>query len=141
MKIILLSVLICLNVCGLSAQEINQTEIRDVLKKQETAWNRGNINDFMDGYWRSDSLLFVGSSGPSYGWHTTLEGYKRRYPNKEAMGILHFDIREIRILCEDRGFVLGKWNLTRKIGDIGGYFTLLLKKINGKWVIVADHTS
>lgn len=141
MRSVLIVLLSFVVINSVSAQTDAEKEILDVLKKQEMFWNEGNIAKFMDGYWKSDSLLFVGSSGPSYGWQTTLDGYKKRYPGKDAMGTLHFDIREIKSLSSEYGFVVGKWSLTRNIGDIGGYFSLLFRKINGKWVIIADHTS
>lgn len=141
MRSVLIVLLSFLIINSVSAQTDAEKEILDVLKKQEMFWNEGNIAKFMDGYWKSDSLLFVGSSGPSYGWQTTLDRYKKRYPGKDAMGTLHFDIREIKSLSSEYGFVVGKWSLTRNIGDIGGYFSLLFRKINGKWVIIADHTS
>lgn len=95
----------------------------------------------MQSYWHSDSLLFVGSGGPTYGWKTTLDHYKKNYPDTVAMGKLAFDILEVKMLSAYNSFVLGRWHLARKTGDIGGYFTLLFRKINGMWVIVADHTS
>ena len=123
------------------AQSSDTTAIRAVMNAQVKAWNNGNIDAFMQTYWKSDSLLFVGSKGPNYGWQTTLENYKKRYPDTTAMGKLDFNILEIKLLSAEYGFVLGKWHLTRTIGDIGGHFTLLFRKINGQWFIVADHTS
>jgi hypothetical protein len=95
----------------------------------------------MQTYWKSDSLLFVSSNGPTYGWETTLERYKKRYPDTATMGRLDFNIIQIKSISSEYSFVLGKWHLTRTIGDMGGYFTLLLRKIKDKWLIVADHTS
>lgn len=123
------------------AQHNDEQDIRTLMANQETAWNKGDVDAFMLGYWNNDSLLFVGSKGPAYGWKTTLEGYKKRYPDTTAMGKLQFTILELRLLSDDDAFVLGKWHLSRTIGDIGGYFTLLFRKINGKWYIVSDHTS
>jgi len=115
--------------------------IRRVLADQEMAWNKGDIDAFMTGYWHTDSLKFVGARGITKGWQNTSDGYKKRYPNTDAMGILKFTILSIEKTGKKSAFVTGQWQLTRKIGDIGGYFTLLWKKINGKWVIAADHTS
>jgi ketosteroid isomerase-like protein len=123
------------------AQSKDELAIRSVMDEQIKAWNNGNIDAFMQTYWRSDSLLFVGSKGPTYGWQTTLENYKKRYPDTVTMGKLDFEILKIKPLSEEYSFVLGKWHLKRTIGDAGGYFTLIFKKINGKWLIVADHTS
>lgn len=123
------------------AQTNDVTAIKEVMNEQVKAWNNGDIDAFMHTYWKSDSLLFLGSKGPSYGWQTTLNNYKKSYPDTVAMGKLDFNILDVKLLSSDYGFVLGKWHLTRTIGDIGGHFTLLFRKINGQWYIVADHTS
>ena|SRR5689334_247238 len=123
------------------AQTKDELAIRAVMDEQVKSWNSGNIDTFMQTYWKSDSLLFVGSKGPTYGWQNTLDGYKKRYPDTATMGKLDFEILEIKPLSSEYSFVLGKWHLTRTIGDAGGYFTLLFRKIKGKWLIVVDHTS
>ena len=123
------------------AQTNDEAAIRSVMSKQITAWNNGDIDAFMQTYWKNDSLLFVGSKGPTYGWQTTLENYKKRYPDTIAMGKLDFDIIQIKLLDNNNAFVLGKWHLARTMGDVGGYFTLLFRKIKNEWFIVADHTS
>lgn len=125
----------------LNAQSDDAKDISAVLDKQVTAWNNGNIDVFMQTYWKSDSLLFVGSKGPTYGWQNTLDSYKKRYPDTVAMGKLDFNILEIKLLDKNYAFVLGKWHLARTIGDIGGHFTLLFRKMQGQWYIIADHTS
>jgi len=141
MKKILLFVLL-VNITLLSfAQNADETSIRAVMNEQVKAWNNGNIDAFMQTYWKSDSLLFIGSAGPTYGWQTTLQHYKKSYPDTVAMGKLQFDILQVKLLSTEYSFVLGKWHLTRSIGDVGGYFTLLFRKINGQWLIVVDHTS
>ncbi len=95
----------------------------------------------MKTYWNNDSLLFIGKSGPKYGYETTLQNYKRSYPDTAAMGKLHFDLKQMKQLSKQYYFVVGKWHLERTIGNAEGYFTLLLKKIKGRWQIVADHSS
>ena len=124
-----------------SAQNKDEQAIREVMNKQVNSWNSGDIDAFMTTYWKNDSLLFVGSKGPIYGWQTTLESYKKSYPDTVAMGKLNFEILRIQFLAYNYSFVLGKWHLSRSIGDTGGYFTLLFRKIKKQWVIVADHTS
>ena len=104
-------------------------------------WNKGNIEGFMKGYWKSDSLIFIGSSGPQYGYKTTLERYKARYPDADHMGTLALDIVSIKQISADNYFVIGKWGLKRQAGDVNGAFSLLIKRINGKLVIIADHSS
>jgi ketosteroid isomerase-like protein len=124
-----------------SAQNKDEQTIRALLAKQTEQWNKGNIEGFMEGYWESDSLLFIGKRGPTYGYRTTLENYKKGYPDTTAMGKLKFNILTVKPLSPDTYFVLGKWMLKRTIGDLEGHYTLLLKKIKGKWLIIADHSS
>lgn len=123
------------------AQSGNEIAIRKVLEAQVLAWNAGNVESFMQGYWQSDSLMFVGKSGITYGWRKALENYKKHYPDTVAMGKLTFDLKEFKPLSPAYYFVVGKWHLQRSIGNIEGHFTLLFRKINSKWFIVVDHTS
>ncbi|HQW84943.1 MAG TPA: DUF4440 domain-containing protein [Ferruginibacter sp.] len=123
------------------AQSKDQTAIRNLLEQQRQAWNEGNIEKFMEGYWQNDSLMFVGKNGITYGWKNTLDNYEKGYPDTATMGKLKFDILEIKRLSVLYFFVIGKWHLTRSVGDVGGHFTLLVKKIKKKWVIVTDHSS
>ncbi|MXV49375.1 DUF4440 domain-containing protein [Pedobacter sp. HMF7647] len=125
---------------SLFAQD-NQKEIKDVLEAQRQAWNRGDIVHYMDGYWQSDSLVFIGRSGPHYGWSNTLENYKKSYPDKAAMGLLTFDVKEIRLLDTANAFVIGAWHLKRSKDEPHGYFTLLFRKTKQGWKIIADHSS
>ena len=124
------------------AQTTDKDAIIKLMNKQETDWNVGNIPSFMEGYWRSDSLAFVGANGPTYGWQNTLDNYNRRYPDRATMGTLKFTILKLQILDKTVATVIGKWQLTRpEKGDIGGHFTLVFRKIKGKWLIISDHTS
>ncbi len=118
-----------------------QQAILNVLETQRIAWNRGDIDGFMQGYWHSDSLLFVGSTAPTRGWQATLERYKKHYPGKAAMGKLTFTVLKVDLLDETNAFMLGAWHLQREKDAPGGYFTLWFRKINGEWKIVVDHTS
>lgn len=111
------------------------------LRSQQTHWNEGNIEAFMEGYWRSDSLVFVGKQGPKYGWETTLNRYKQAYPDQAAMGQLAFDVISTEVLSPTHVIMLGKWQLTRANDTPGGFFTLIWRKVHDKWVIVYDHTS
>ncbi|MBL7813494.1 MAG: nuclear transport factor 2 family protein [Saprospiraceae bacterium] len=116
--------------------------IMHLLDTQIAAWNRGDIDQFMVGYWQSDSLMFIGKSGLNQGYQTTLNNYKRGYPDRATMGTLKFDILKIKPLGKKHCFVVGKWHLTRpEKGDVGGHFSLVFEKIKGKWVIIADHSS
>jgi len=122
-------------------QPVDELTIRKVLDDQVKAWNQGNIEGFMQGYWKNDSLMFIGKSGINWGWQKTLENYKERYPDTTAMGKLSFDIILVKRLSPEYYYVVGKWLLNRSIGDLGGHYNLLFRKINGKWFIIADHSS
>lgn len=115
--------------------------VMQVLIQQQSAWNKGSIEGFMDGYWKSDSLQFIGKKGITKGWQNTLDVYKKSYPDTGTMGKLNFEIISIDVLSGQSAFVIGKWLLSRQKGDIGGYFSIVLKKINGHWLIVSDHSS
>ena len=138
---LLLTLLFLSAILSLSAQNKEERAIRNILNQQTIQWNKGNLEGFMKGYWESDSLLFVGKSGAEYGYKTTLDNYKKAYPDTTAMGKLAFDILKIQALSPDSYFVLGKWMLQRTIGNQNGYYTLLFRKIKKEWVIVADHSS
>ncbi|HEY8688719.1 MAG TPA: DUF4440 domain-containing protein [Chitinophagaceae bacterium] len=123
------------------AQSKDEIAIRKSLAQQTIAWNNGDIVKFMEPYWHSDSLMFIGKSGITYGWQKTLENYKKNYPDAAAMGKLDFTIIQTKKLSVLYYSVVGKWHLARAAGDISGYFTLLFKKIKNAWVIISDHSS
>jgi ketosteroid isomerase-like protein len=123
------------------AQSKDEIAIQKVMSDQQDAWNRGNIDDFMKGYWQNDSLIFVGRTGITYGYQRALDNYKKGYSNPDKMGQLTFTQLSIKKLSSDHYFVIGKWALKRKVGDVGGIYTLLFRKIDGHWRIIADHTS
>jgi ketosteroid isomerase-like protein len=140
MKSTFLSILLAVTlVC--TAQSKDEKTIRNLLAEQTAAWNRGDIESFMKGYWVNDSLMFIGKSGITYGWTNTLNNYKKGYPDTAAMGQLAFTLIKVEKISRKYFQVVGKWFLKRSIGDVGGHYTLLLRKINRKWVIVADHSS
>ncbi len=112
-----------------------------VLEKQVNSWNEGDLEAYMQGYWKSDSLVFIGASGPKYGWETTLANYKKAYPTKEKMGQLSFEIIEMEVNGESTAVVIGKWQLQRETDKPMGHFSLFWKKINGDWKIIMDHSS
>src|SRR5258708_20689035 len=139
MRILLAVSFLFLTAAG-HAQSKDELAIRKVMADQAEAWNRGSIDDFMKGYWQSDSLLFIGQSGITYGYTNALNNYKKNYDNADKMGKLFFTLLKINKLSPDYCFVIGKWLLKRKVGDARGIYTLLFRKIDGHWVIVADHT-
>jgi len=140
MRKLLFPILLLVSLAG-AAQTAAEKKIRAILARQTAAWNRGDIEGFMKGYWESDSLMFIGQSGVTYGWSRTLANYKRTYPDTVAMGQLQFDLISIRRLSPEYYFVVGKWFLKRSIGDLSGHFTLLFRKIGKSWVIISDHSS
>lgn len=117
--------------------------VRQVLTEQSACWSKGDIACYMQGYWMSDSLLFVGSRGLTYGWQQTLENYKRGYPDAAAMGQLTFVLKEMRRLSPETMLVVGKWHLKRNVaaGDLEGHFSVIFRKFEAGWRIIADHSS
>jgi len=124
-----------------TAQNNAETEIRRLLQTQTKAWNRGDLEGFVQTYWQSDSLTFIGKSGVTRGWQQTLNNYKKSYPDKAAMGILSFDVIQVKKLSGVYYYVTGKWQLQRAADAPSGHYTLLLQKIAGAWKIVSDHSS
>lgn len=141
MRTLFLTLFLALFSFGFSQSKTDISEVTELMKKQEIAWNKADIEGFMQYYWKSDSLKFIGSKGITYGWQKTLDNYKKNYPTPEAMGVLTFENNTVEQLSPDKIFIIGKWGLKRKEGDVGGHYTLLWKKLNGHWVIVVDHTS
>lgn len=141
MNRIILLLTFSLSVLNVSAQSKDELAVRKVLATQSAAWNRGDIEQFMIGYWQSDSMMFIGKSGVNYGWNATLQNYKKGYPDTAAMGKLQFTLLHLKRLSPEYYFVIGKWHLTRTAGNLEGHFTLLFRKIKGQWQIIADHSS
>lgn len=126
------------------AQELKSKDkqaILEVLDRQVECWNKQDVEGFMEGYWKSDSLKFIGKSGITKGWKGTLENYKKNYPDKNAMGTLKFEIINVQGISSYAAVVTGKWMLTRTIGNLQGVFTLIFERIDKKWVIIYDHSS
>jgi uncharacterized protein (TIGR02246 family) len=137
-KAFVLFFVFCAVVCHGQNEE---AEIRNLLTRQTETWNRGDIDGFMQTYWQNDSLMFVGKDAVTWGWKNTLDHYKKGYPDKAAMGQLSFDIVQVKKLSPEYFFVVGKWRLKRKAGNLSGHYNLLIKKINGEWKIITDHSS
>jgi ketosteroid isomerase-like protein len=140
-RILLTALLLTLTTAAFTQPSRDEASIRHLMANQVDAWNKGNIDAFMKGYWNNDSLIFIGKSGASYGYRQALANYKKNYSGPDQMGKLFFDLLKVKRLSADYYFVIGKWFLKRKAGDIGGIYTLLFHKINGQWRIVVDHTS
>ena len=114
--------------------------LKQVVMKQSDAWNQGDIAKFMSPYWKDERLTFSSSGKTTRGWQATFDNYKRNYPDKETMGKLTFSELETQELAPDAMLMLGNWHLERK-EPVGGNFSLVWKKVDGKWVIVHDHSS
>ena len=146
-KTLFLSIL--LSGCGTSEKPIhihNQEEviaiINEKMSEQETCWNAGDLECFMQHYWHSDSLLFIGKSGLTYGWQPTLDNYISGYPDKSAMGKLKFTNEVKEFIDTETVQVIGQWELKRdSLKNLGGYYSLLWKIKKGEWVIISDHSS
>lgn len=127
-----------------SLTTVSQTETEDkkailsVLRSQEKAWNQYDLEGYMRGYWKSDSLKFYGSKGLTKGWEKTLENYKKGYPSKDYTGLLNFTVDAITRIEENSYSVMGQYHLTRESGNANGVFLIIFKKIDGNWRIVAD---
>jgi uncharacterized protein (TIGR02246 family) len=122
-------------------RQADRNAIRAVLTAQQEAWNRGDIDAFLKGYWHSPDLTFSGSNGIFRGWDAVMARYKKNYPGRGAMGTLDFSNLEFRFLGPDAALVLGHWHLKREKDEIGGVFTLVLQRFPEGWRIIHDHTS
>ncbi|MGE0078609.1 MAG: hypothetical protein AB7S48_12180 [Bacteroidales bacterium] len=134
-------VLLLLLSCRSTNFEQGRLGITTAMNSQAQCWSNGDIDGFMDGYWKSDSLRFLGHRGLTKGWQTTLDNYKKAYPDKGAMGRLIFDYISFEPMNEKQMFVVGKWTLERETDTLGGYYSLLWQKIDGEWKVIFDHTN
>ena len=126
---------------GTADSDGDRAAITAVLNAQQDAWNRTDVDKFLEGYWRSPDLTFSGTGGIARGWDAVLARYKKNYPDQSAMGHLEFSELEFRFLGKDAALVLGHWHLTRAKGDIGGVFSLVWQRLPEGWKIIHDHTS
>lgn len=134
--------LFCFLAFGITHAQINKDSdikaINKVLKKQRIAWSNNDIEGFMEGYWKSDSLAFYGNKGVTYGWENTLDHYLTYYPTAAYTGKLSFKINAVNNIAPDAYYVLGEYHIKREVGNADGLFMLVFKKINGDWKIIAD---
>lgn len=126
---------------GWQYEQENIKAIQAILQNQTVAWNKGDLDAFMVGYWDNDSLVFIGKLGPTYGFKNTLANYKKNYPDTTHMGKLNFDIVSVKPLSDNHYFVIGKWFLQRSVGNVNGVFTLVFRKTKEGWKIISDHSS
>ena len=130
-----------ISVSSLYSQTRSIDQIMTVLDSQAEAWNRGDIEGYMQGYWKSDSLIFTSGGNVQRGWQATLEKYKKSYGSKSKMGTLIFSDLEPLLLSPESACVFGRWELKRSSDHPHGVFTLILRKFSDGWKIVHDHTS
>lgn len=155
MKNSTLAILALLTICLLSCKEQNlapntpntylfakdSLAILNVLNTQQSAWNESDIPKFMEGYWKSEELTFIGGRGVTYGWQNTLDNYIKGYPDAAAMGHLTFDIIKVKSLGEEAAQVIGKYTLKRINDQPTGHFSLIFQKIEGQWLLTSDMTA
>ncbi len=121
-----------------SEENLEKKAILEVMEMQEKAWSNYDLEGFMEGYWKSDSLKFYSSRGITYGWKNTLENYEKGYPTKAHAGKLAFTINDVSKIDGNAYFVMGAYHLSREMGDANGVFIVIFKKIDGAWKIIAD---
>jgi len=119
----------------------DRAAITKILEAQQSNWNCGDVDSFLEGYWHSPELTFSGSGGIARGWDGVAARYKKNYPDRASMGQLDFSGLEFRFLGADAALVLGHWHLTRARGDVGGVFSLVWRRFPEGWRIIHDHTS
>lgn len=141
MKKSLILLLLSISIAAKAQKPTEKQAILNVLAQQRTDWNKGNLEGYMQGYLKSDLLLFVSKSGPNYGWQKTFEGYQKFYPDKASMGYLTFDIKQIKMIDKTHAFVLGAWNIKTEKDNSKGFFTLIVQKFRDGWKVIVDHTS
>ena len=122
-------------------RQSDRVAITKILDAQQSNWNQGNVDAFLEGYWHSPDLTFSGSAGIARGWDGVLARYKKNYPDRATMGQLDFSGLEFRFLGKDTALVLGHWHLARAQGDVGGVFSLVWQRVPEGWRIIHDHTS
>jgi beta-aspartyl-peptidase (threonine type) len=118
-----------------------RTAVESVLRAQEVAWNRSDLDAFMDHYWKSDALTFSSGGKTTRGWNATLDRYRERYPTPEKMGRVKMSGLEITPLGQSAALVLGQWSVERETDPLSGNFSLVVRKFDDRWLIVHDHTS
>ena len=142
MKKIFILYIIVLTSCINTSHNNEIDLIKKILTKQEESWNNGNIDEFMEGYWNSEELIFTSDIGaPAYGWQNTLKRYKNTYQTKESMGELKFQIFDVKLSSNKTAILNGKWELIRENDNPQGNFYLILNKIDNNWLIVKDSTT
>lgn len=138
---IILFVGLFLTNCEVQKNKDNDIEdIKKALTKSAENWSKGDMEAYMDVYWKSEKLQFIGKNGITYGWEQTLKNYKKNYPTPYHTGTLTFKVLSTDFLAKNLYSLTGEYYLKRQSGDANGIFTLIFKKIDNKWVIVSDHS-
>ena len=138
-KLLLLFIISCtFNAFSQSNEEKDKDAIMAVLKAQRMAWSKNNIEEYMEAYWKSDSLKFYGTQGLTKGWENTLVRYEKAYPTENHTGKLNYKINDITKISDDAYYVLGEYHIKREVGNADGIFMFIFKRINDEWKIVVD---
>ena len=143
-KLLLLFSFVLLSLTSIAAQSRDakiSAEVQSVMNAQVLAWNAGDIEGFMRGYWKSEEMKFISGDNVSRGWQAALDRYKKNYDSKAKMGVLMFSELEVNVISKDAAVVLGSWALAREKDNPKGKFTLIFRKFKDGWKIVHDHTS
>jgi ketosteroid isomerase-like protein len=143
-SLLVIGILVCAGAIARAdaAPEVTaEAQIRALLEAQTMAWNQGDVEGFMAGYWKSEETEFVGASGVTRGWQAVLDRYRERYPDRKAMGQLTFSNLEVHVVCAEAAFAIGQFQLEREKDKPAGVFTLNFRKFPEGWRIVADHTT
>tara|TARA_R110002051_G_scaffold165130_2_gene235915 strand:- start:37561 stop:37992 length:432 start_codon:yes stop_codon:yes gene_type:complete len=136
--IIILSIILLVSCATKNDYEADKKEIKDILNQQQKNWSNNDLEGFMQGYWKSDSLHFYSGAQLKSGWQTTLDSYRKGYPDKSYSGTLKFEIAKIAPINNDAYYVMGEYHLTREVGNANGTFMIIFKRIDGEWKIIAD---
>lgn len=140
-SLVILAVSVACTAQSESAKKQITTDMLAVMTEQTEAWNRGDIEGFMQGYWKSPDLAFVSGDSITRGWQPTLERYLKSYDTKAKMGKLTFSDLHVNVLARDAAIVLGSWALAREKDNPKGKFTLVFRRFKAGWRIIHDHTS
>lgn len=133
--------LVSVNISAQTKNEKVSGEIKQVMDAQAKAWNAGDLEGFMQGYWKSEEMKFVSGDNVARGWQAALDRYKKSYDTKAKMGTLEFSDLQINLLSKDAAVVLGSWSVVNEKGNPKGKFTLIFRKFKDGWKIIHDHTS
>ncbi len=139
-KLVLILVFVVMSCASNKQISADKAAIKKVLFQSAKDWNKGDMTAYMNAYWKSEKLQFIGRNGITYGWEQTLKNYLKSYPNKEIMGTLTFEVRDLQYRSQKVYTLVGTYHLERKPSNADGIFSLVFEKKNGSWCITSDHS-